>query len=132
MYTVTDQNTPFTQSDKDRLQSNSDFTNFKTKSDVKIRTLFEEYKSDIIDAMVRQPRPLDLPHEIQLNVEGPEDLMADASIPNTIEVWPQTGRTPSDLYLKCGMYYYPHMHVPRYLFLMNPYAALQAAVVMDF
>ena len=49
-------------------------------------------------------------------------------MPEKMDVWLQTGWTPIDPYLKSGMYFYPHMHVPRYLFLMNPYASLQAAV----
>ena len=81
--------------------------------------------------MVNPPSPLELPHETQLNVEE-TDLMADDTIPDMIEVWPQTGRTPIDPYLKSGMYFSPHMHIPRYLFLMNPYASLQAAVVWIF
>ena len=130
IYSLTDQYIPFTQNDKDRLQSNSDFTHFETKNDVKIRTLFEEYKSDIISNLPEPPRPLELPHTYQPPPIGlPEDLMMERIIPEPIDIWPQKGRTPNDPYLMSGMYFFPHMHVPRYLFLINPYAALQAAVV---
>jgi hypothetical protein len=30
------------------------------------------------------------------------------------------------------MFFFPHMYIPRYMFLLNPYAALQAAVVWIF
>ena len=93
MYTTTSQSisyNPFTQGDKNRLKSNSDFTHFKTKGDTKIQTLSEEYKSKTLEAVVNPPSPLELPDQIQVNSEE-TDLMADATIPDTIEVWPQNG-----------------------------------------
>ena len=113
MYTTTSQSisyTPFTQGDKNRLKSNSDFTHFKTKGDSKIQTLFEKYKSDTLEAVLNPPSPLELPDKIQINSEEP-DLMAEAIIPDIIEVWPQKGRIPKDPYLKSGMYFFPHLNV---------------------
>ena len=53
MYATTSQSisyTPFTQGDKNRLKSNSEFTHFKITGDMKIQTLFEEYKSETLEA----------------------------------------------------------------------------------
>jgi hypothetical protein len=106
IYSLTDQYIPFTQNDKDRLQSNNDFTHFKTKNDVKIRALFEEYKSDIISNLPEPPRPLELPHTYQPPPTGlPEDLMMESEIPEPIDIWPQKVRTTNDPYLMSGMYF---------------------------
>ena len=126
MYTTTSlstSHTPFTIGDKNRLKSNSGFTHFKTNGDSNIKTLFEEYKNCTLEATHNPPSPLELPATIQINsVEL--DLTTEAIIQDTIEVWPHKGRIPKDPYLKSGMYFFPHLHVPRYLFLINPYASL--------
>jgi hypothetical protein len=72
-----------TQGDKNRLQSNSDFTHFQTKGDIKIQTIFEKYKIETLEAVFNPPGPLELPHETQLNFEE-ADLLVEAILPDMI------------------------------------------------
>ena len=51
-----------------------------------------KYKSETLEAVVNPPGPLELPHETQINFEN-ADSLAEAVIPDTMEVWPQKGRT---------------------------------------
>ena len=114
----------FTEEDKLRIASCEGFTHFKANGDYKIENLFSEYvQPDNIPEGLVLPviKEID-PAEINLLVEETE------TGPTMEEFWPQ-GRNNCCNTLKRGLFFFPHMYVPRYIFLLNPYAALQSAVV---
>jgi hypothetical protein len=117
----------FSDEDKLRLTSCDGFTCFEADGDYKIDSLFSEYVqlNDIQD-------PLVLPLIQVTNLPG-IDLTDESAVITTIqeEFWPQGENNCCNL-LKRGIFFFPHMHVPRYLFLLNPYAALQSAVVWTY
>jgi hypothetical protein len=118
----------FSDEDKLRLTSCSDFTYFKAYGDYKIDNLFSEYVN-IND----KPDPLVLPLIKVTDSVTEIGLTNESTVtePITEEFWKE-GKDNCCNMLKRGIFFFPHMYVPRYYFLLNPYAALQSAVVWTY
>ena len=118
----------FSDEDKHRLTSCSDFTHFKAYGDNKIDNLFSEYVNNS-----DKPEPLELPLIKVTNTVTEIEVTDEPVVTEQIseEFWPE-GKDNCCNMLKRGMFFFPHLYVPRLFFLLNPYAALQSAVVWTY